>query len=73
MSERYTTARVPFARAIGIDRTSGSAYSCPELTVCHRPGALDSQALPSRMGQRLHHRDGRITDLNGNPIAPLIA
>ena len=23
---------------------------------------------PSRIGDRLHHRDGRVTDLGGNPI-----
>lgn len=73
MMERYTTARVPYARATGIDRTGSSAYTCPELSICHRPGALASQQLPSRMGNRLHHRDGRVTDLAGNPLAPFIA
>ena len=25
-------------------------------------------ASPSRIGKRLHHRDGRVTDLNGNAL-----
>jgi hypothetical protein len=33
-----------------------------------RPGSEDFLARPSRIGQRLHHRDGRVTDLQGNPI-----
>ena len=33
-----------------------------------RPGAQDALAHPSRIGDRLHHRDGRVTDLGGNPI-----
>lgn len=33
-----------------------------------RPGAQDALAHPSRIGDRLHHRGGRVTDLQGNPI-----
>jgi hypothetical protein len=33
-----------------------------------RPGAQDALAHPSRIGDRLHYRDGRVTDLQGNPI-----
>lgn len=33
-----------------------------------RPGAGAAAGVPSRMGNRLHHRDGRVTDLAGNPI-----
>ena len=33
-----------------------------------RPGSGDFLACPSRIGQRLHHRDGRVTDLDGYPI-----
>lgn len=33
-----------------------------------RPGSLQGLASPSRIGKRLHHRDGRVTDLNGNPL-----
>ena len=36
-----------------------------------RPGSEDFLACPSRIGQRLHHRDGRVTDLQGNPIKKL--
>ncbi|APW38994.1 hypothetical protein RD110_18750 [Rhodoferax koreense] len=63
----YTTARVPYARAIGIDRTKGDPYQCPELgNTCHRPGAHVAHQAPSRVGDRLHHRDGRVTDLAGS-------
>jgi hypothetical protein len=33
-----------------------------------RPGAENFLTCPSRIGQRLHHRDGRVTDLQGNTI-----
>ena len=36
-----------------------------------RPGSEDFLTCPSRIGQRLHHRDGRVTDLQGNPIKNL--
>lgn len=29
---------------------------------------FDFSRLPSRMGNRLHHHDGRITDIDGKPI-----
>lgn len=33
-----------------------------------RPGSEDALKCPSRTGERLHHRDGRMTDLSGNPL-----
>ena len=33
-----------------------------------RPGSVDALQHASRVGDRLHHRDGRVTDLAGNPI-----
>lgn len=30
-----------------------------------RPGSQDALACPSRIGNHLHHRDGRVTDLQG--------
>lgn len=36
-------------------------YSCPELTLpCTRPGGDDAASLPSRVGNTLHYRDGRV-------------
>lgn len=32
-----------------------------------RPGSLQGLDCPSRIGSRLHHRDGRVTDLHGTP------
>lgn len=46
----------------------GAPYSATEYTPCLRPGANDALALPSRFGDRLHYRDGRVTDLDGNPL-----
>ena len=33
-----------------------------------RPGAQDFLACPSRTGGRLYHRDGRVTNLQGEPL-----
>ena len=33
-----------------------------------RPNAEDALRCPSRYGDRLHHRDGKVTDLAGQPI-----
>lgn len=33
-----------------------------------RPDAMHAQALPSRFNNRLHYRDGRVTDLAGQPL-----
>lgn len=38
-----------------------------------RAGSLDHRACPSRFGNLLRHRDGRITDLNGNLITEVPA
>jgi hypothetical protein len=35
----------------------------------YRQGALDYRSAPSRMGNRLVHRDGRTTDLEGSEVA----
>lgn len=34
-----------------------------------RPGSQQGLASPSRIGSRLHHRDGRVTDLHGTSFA----
>jgi hypothetical protein len=33
-----------------------------------RPGAMVAFTLPSRIGDRLHYRDGRVTDMTGAPL-----
>lgn len=40
--------------------TSSEIYTAPELRAPVRPGAMDAMALPSRMGDRLYYRDGRV-------------
>lgn len=45
----------------------GAPYTCPELARHPRdPGR--AATLPSRVGNRLHHPDGRVTELAGNPL-----
>lgn len=48
--------------------SSTKAYTGAELRANTRHGAMDAQRLPSRMGDRLHWRDGRVTDMQGNPL-----
>lgn len=40
----------------------------PIEQVALRSGAFDYAARPSRRGNRLVYRDGRVTDLQGNPL-----
>ena len=54
---RQTQQRISTASARG-------TYSGAELRpFAGRPGAMDAFALPSRMGNRLHYRDGRVETL----------
>lgn len=53
-TERYTTARVPFARALGAPSVIAGRYDGAELQRnSTRPGAYDALAHPSRYGARL--------------------
>jgi len=46
-----------------------TCYQGQELYApCLHPHADDSLALPSRIGDRLHYRDRRTTDMAGQPI-----
>lgn len=47
---------------------SAAHYQAQEFSPSLRPGAMHAYSLPSRMGNRLHWRDGHVTDLDGNPI-----
>ena len=69
VSSRQTQARQPMARPLGTPMKG--VYTCPELLPnADRPAGTQALALPSRMNNRLHYRDGRVTDLQGNPITP---
>lgn len=51
---------------------SARAASAADLaTPPPRPGSEDFLVCPSRFGNHLHHRDGRITDLAGKPVKPV--
>jgi hypothetical protein len=43
-------------------------WQAQELRHSARPGAMDAFSFPSRFGNLLHYRDGRVTDLAGNPV-----
>lgn len=66
MKHRFNQSRVPMARPIGSPMTG--SYACPELRTVTRAGSTAANALPSRMNNRLHHPDGRVTDLQGKPL-----
>lgn len=63
------TAATPGPRPTPISNASSTEpYTGAELHARTRPGAMDAHRLPSRMGERLHWRDGRVTDMQGNPL-----
>lgn len=52
-----------------IAREKSGNYTGAELKpYTGRPGSEDALALPSRVGPRLCHRDGRVTDIAGKPL-----
>lgn len=48
-----------------VRRASSAADLAPSAL---RPGATDALACPSRIGSRLYYRDGRTTNLQGDPL-----
>ena len=42
---------------------NGYAGSADRLPMAYRAGSLDALALPSRMGNRLHFRDGTVKEV----------
>jgi hypothetical protein len=55
------------ARTVFGGELSAPYHAC-EYRPSPRPGANDAFALPSRFGDTLRWRDGRITDLDGNAL-----
>lgn len=57
--KKSKTAQVDIAAQL--QARNAAPYSCPELrSFPTRPGAMDAYSLPSRMGNWLHFRDGRV-------------
>ena len=56
-------------RVIVNSNTRGK-YSYIKSIQAPRPGADDNLSKPSRIGDQLHFRNGRVTDLSGKPIKP---
>ena len=48
------------------NHTTTATYNGAELRATVRPGSQLAFTLPSRVGNRLHFPDGRMTDLQGN-------
>jgi hypothetical protein len=49
----------------GSSSRNGFAGTADKLPTAMRAGAEDALALPSRMGDRLHYRDGTVKHLSG--------
>jgi hypothetical protein len=47
---------------------TATPYRAQEYQPSTRPGAMVAVKLPSRFGDTLRYRDGRVTDMAGNPI-----
>lgn len=53
--------RIPMARPINTEVMKAPTYDGKEMQPYQgRPGANDALELPSRIGKRLHYRDGRV-------------
>ncbi|MFN7725181.1 MAG: hypothetical protein ACK5QH_08940 [Rubrivivax sp.] len=57
-------------RVTGCNRHAGLASAADLRPPVQRPGSEDFLACPSRVGETLRYRDGRVTDLAGNPLSP---
>lgn len=53
---------------VHVGSTSRKPYIPTELMDFARPGADHHEALPSRIGDTLHFRDGRVTDMDGAAV-----
>ncbi|MDP9891258.1 hypothetical protein J2W32_000355 [Variovorax boronicumulans] len=70
MNDRYTTTRMPYARANGAPPVMAGSYTCPELgRTCTRPGAYDAMALPSLQNGRQKFPAGLCAADNTEPPA----
>ena len=65
-------AQSPFALALPIspNKMAGTYTGAELLAPPTRATCVTADALPSRIGNHMHYRDGRITDLHGVPVAP---
>jgi hypothetical protein len=65
--KRYTPSGTSTAGSMCIGpATTKGAYSTTKHSpsTATRPGANDALALPTRIGDQLHHRNGRITSFS---------
>ncbi|WP_447775682.1 hypothetical protein [Variovorax boronicumulans] len=71
MSERYSTTRIPYARALGAPPVMGGTYDGADLArTSARPGAYDALQLPSlHNGRRLDRTIASTSPTNPEPSA----
>ena len=69
MSERYSTTRIPYARALGAPPVMGGTYDGADLArTSARPGAYDALQLPSlQNGRRLDRATSSTSPTNPEP------
>lgn len=53
-----------------VQQSMATPYRATEYQPSGRRGAMDFTLLPSRVGDQLRYRDGRVTDMADNPITP---
>lgn len=69
-ARRFKKPSGSVATRIG-NATTQATYNGAEVCMpALRAGADDALQVPSRVGDRLHFRDGRVTDLHGQPVQP---
>jgi hypothetical protein len=62
LDERQTSVAGP----LRIVSNAETLHFCPQRDIVHtdvRPGANHALAMPSRVGNRLHYRDGRVVEV----------
>lgn len=67
---RFKKPRVATAIRVTNTTTTGLYNGAEVCMPALRAGADDALQVPSRVGDRLHFRDGRVTDLHGQPVQP---
>lgn len=63
-----TPAQYVPARRERSSSVMSAPYTAREYQPSHRPGAMTAFDMPSRVADTLRYRDGRVTDMAGNPI-----
>lgn len=63
-----TKNRAPSTLDLDAEAHRARYYVPPPQTDAARPGRDDALLCPSRVNNRRHYRDGRVTDMEGRPL-----